>query len=175
MSLSLYEISVPSIRAALGSLSTFLEKAEAHVAEQGYAPAGLLDARLFPDMFPFASQIQMATDLARRGVDRLEGKEPSRADDVEASFAELKARVAYTAERVEAAQQALIDDTADKRFEVRMGREDTREFTGRSYATGFLLPNIFFHVVTAYNILRHNGVRLGKRDYLAPFVKAPQA
>ncbi|MBL4637201.1 MAG: DUF1993 domain-containing protein [Kofleriaceae bacterium] len=167
---SLYDLSIPSTLAGCQSLLTILKKAEVHVVEQKFTPSAVLEKRLFPDMLSFTRQVQMATDTARRGVDRLEGVVLSSVADNETSFGELIARVQATIGRIKTADRAKIDPHLETEIEVKMGPEHTLTLTGRKYAEGFLLPNLLFHVTTAYNILRTAGVPLGKRDYLASFL-----
>ena len=170
MTQSLYTLSIPVVKNALKALTSILEKAEAHATEKKIEPEALLTARLFPNMFPLHGQVIMVTDLARRGVDRLEGKEPSSDPDDPPVFSELTARIKRTAERLESADQSLIDGAVDRQITVKVGPEQQFEFSGQSYVTNFLLPNLLFHVSIVYSILRSNGVELGKRDYLAPFI-----
>jgi hypothetical protein len=119
-------------------------------------------------MFTFTEQIQAATDTARRGTDRLADKEATSADDPAATIDGLSERVKATIEHVSACDRPAIDASLDRKFKVNMGVE--LDFTGRTYALGFALPNFLFHVTTAYDILRHKGVELGKREYIAPFL-----
>ncbi|GAB4568499.1 MAG: DUF1993 family protein [Haliangiales bacterium] len=168
MSLSLYDITVPPLVSSLGSLKVVVDKGAAHVEAKELDPRALLDARLYPDMFPFLRQIQVVSDVSRRGLDRLAGKEPSSTPDDETSFAELGARITATIEHIKGADRAAIDAAEDREIKIDLGQPMT--FTGRRYVQTFMMPNIMFHLTTAYNILRHNGVELGKRDYLTPFV-----
>jgi hypothetical protein len=128
----------------------------------------LLRARLFPDMHPFTRQVQNATDLARRSPERLVGREPSSAEDPAPSFDALSARVKQTREHVQGFDRAAFEGAESRAITLNIGQ--TLELTGTSYALSFTLPNFLFHVTTAYDILRHNGVALGKRDYLGPFL-----
>lgn len=168
MSLSLYDVTVPTLVGALTTLKGILGKAAEHAEANKIEPSALLHARLFPDMFSFTRQIQVATDLARRGVARLAGDEPESTEDKETTFAELIARVDATIEVVKAADKAPINGGENREFTLDLGQ--TVQFTGRSYVLTFLFPNVLFHATTAYNILRHNGVQLGKRDFIAPFI-----
>lgn len=168
MSLSLHEIIVPTLIGGLSGLKTILDKAVAHADARKIDERALLDARLYPDMFAFTRQIQVAADVARRGVDRLGGKEPSSVEDKETTFAELIARVESTIAYLKAAESGPIDQSEAREFSVELGQKV--DFTGRTYVMTFLIPNFLFHVSTAYNILRHNGVELGKRDFIAPFM-----
>ena len=166
MSLSLHEIVVPTLVGGLRGIASFLDKAVAYADAKKIEPRALLDARLYPDMFAFTRQIQIATDSARRGIDRLVGVEPSSVEDNEATFAELKARIEATIEHLERADRTAIDESENREFSVQLDRKI--DFTGRTFAMNFLVPNFLFHITTAYNILRHNGVELGKRDYIMP-------
>jgi hypothetical protein len=170
MTTSFSDSSVSAFVGGLTTLKTLVEKAAAHAEDKNIDPQVLLQARLFPDMFPFARQIYAATDSARRGVDRLVGKEPESAEQPETTFAALAEYLDTTIAYVESADRALIDASETREFTTPMGPKVTVDFTGRSYTTGFAFPNFLFHVVTAYNILRHNGIEVGKRDYLGPFI-----
>jgi len=169
MSLSLYEVTVPSLLGALTSLKATLEKGAAHADANKLDANALLYARLYPDMLTFTRQIQVACDSARRGSDRLVGREPSSVEDNEKTFAELIARVDATMDHIKALERTAVDESQDRSFNVPIGSMSL-DFTGRSYVLGYMVPNVLFHVTTAYDILRHNGVVLGKRDYLGPFV-----
>jgi hypothetical protein len=168
MSLSLSDIAIPSFLAGLTSLKDVLAKAAAHADAKKIKEPALLDARLFPDMFTLSKQVQVACDSARRGIDRLVGVEPTSVPDDEKSFAELVTRVETTIATLKAVSREKIDASEDREFTVDIGQPMT--FTGRRFLMTFALPNFFFHVTTAYAILRHSGVELGKRDFLAPFI-----
>ena len=169
MSLSLHDIAVPTLKSGLTGLKSFIDKAAAHAKENKIDEKAFLDARLYPDMFAFVRQVYVASDNARRGMERLLGNEPISAPDTETSFAELSERVGSVVEFLAGLDKAAIDSAEDRAFTVELGRQPM-QFTGRSYVMTFLIPNILFHITTAYNILRHNGVSLGKRDYLTPFM-----
>jgi hypothetical protein len=172
MSLTLSDLVIPSFVGALSSLRATIDAAERHAAAHDLDPRVLLDARLYPDMFSFTRQVQAASDTARRGIARLAGVEAERVEDNETSFGELAARVEMSLARVRGADRAAIDASAARVFQAPLGPGAQREFTGRSYITGFALPNLLFHVTTAYGIMRHSGVVLGKRDFLGPFIAA---
>ena len=172
MSLSLHDIAIPTLIGGLGTLASILDKAASHAEAAGLEPGALLDAQLFPDMFSFKRQIQTATDTARRGVDRLAGQEPSSVDDDEATFADLSERVASTIAYLQRCDREALESAESRVLTVPIGPTETLDFTGRSFLMTFMLPNFIFHVVTAYDIMRHQGVVLGKRDYLGPFVAA---
>jgi hypothetical protein len=165
MSLSLYEVTVPVFIRALGNLSEILKKGRAFADEKGLPHAELLEARLFPDMAPLTAQIQRASDGSRFTVKRISGQEIPAMEDTETSFDELEARIQATIAFLETVSAASLDGRDEVPIEVKTPNV-TLNFTGRSFVLDFVLPNFFFHVTTAYAILRHKGVPLGKRDYL---------
>ena len=160
----LYTFSVPVFLRGHAVLSELLRKGEAHAAHYKITPSALLTARLFPDMFPLTGQVQAACDTAKRATARLVGVEPPRFDDNEATFEELYARIQRTSEFVDKFQADAFRN-ADSKIELKMSA-GVVNLTAEEYLTRFALPNFYFHVTTAYDILRHNGVTLGKRDYL---------
>jgi len=166
MSLSMYSASVPVFRNMLGALAAVLEKAEAHAQQHKIEPAALLQARLFPDMFPLLRQVQVATDFAKGASARLAGEEVPRYEDSETSFAELQQRISKTLGYIESLPQAAVDAAGERAITHGAGERARHFERGDDYLTGFVLPNFFFHVTTAYAILRHNGVPIGKRDFL---------
>jgi len=161
----MYQASAPRFANILRNLSTIIEKAEAHCAARKIEPAVLTSDRLFPDMFPFTRQVQIACDTAKGSVARLAGVEIPKHEDTEQTFAELKARIAKTLDFVESISAAKIDGTEDKEIVLQM-RSGERRFKGMQYLLGHAYPNFYFHVTTAYNILRHNGVDVGKADFI---------
>lgn len=165
MTLSMFEAAVPPLARSLTNLSGILAKAAAHAEARGIDPAVLLQARLYPDMFPLVRQVQIATDIARRGLARLAGVESTAMADDEASFADLIGRIETTLASLAAFSSDQIDGTETKPIELPI-RGETLHFSGQSFLLLFVLPNVYFHVTTAYDILRHNGVELGKRDFL---------
>jgi len=165
MSISMHSASVPIFIRMLGNLSRWLDLAEAHAAEKKFDPVVLLGTRLAPDMLPFSRQVQIACDGAKFCVARLGGVEAPRHEDNEATIAELKARIAKTLEFVTSVPAAQIDGTEDKHITIPR-RDGNTVMKGEPYLKHFVLPNLFFHVATAYALLRHNGVPLGKGDYL---------
>ncbi len=173
MTISLSDIAVPTFLGGLTTLKSYVDKASAHTEQNKLDPSALFSARLYPDMFTFSRQIQAACDIARRGMDRVVGKEPSSVEDNEASFADLAARVESTITHVKAVELDTVNANADTSFTVSVGGM-TLPFNGRTYVVGFAIPNFMFHVATAHDLLRHNGVDVGKRDFLAPFVTAVQ-
>jgi hypothetical protein len=158
--------SVGTFVIGLGALSAVLDKAEAFVAEKKLDPAAFLHARLAPDMFDFTRQVQVVSDQTRRGACRLAGVEPPSYEDKETSFAELKERLAKTAAFLKTLDAAAIDATADRTITVPLGGGNTGEMKGSDYLDHFLLPNYYFHLTTAYDLARHAGVPVGKRDFL---------
>ena len=166
MTLCVYSASVPVFRNMLGALAAVLEKAEAHAQQHKIEPAALLQARLFPDMFPLLRQVQVATDFAKGASARLAGEEVPRYEDSETSFAELQQRISKTLGYIESLPQAAFDAAGERAITHGAGERARHFERGDDYLTGFVLPNFFFHVTTAYAILRHNGVPIGKRDFL---------
>lgn len=165
MTISMYQASVPRFVNILGNLSAILDKAQAHVDAKKLDPAALTSYRLFPDMLPMTKQVQIACDTAKGVVARLAGMEIPAYEDNEKTLAELKARIAKTVAFIQTVTPAQIDGSEDKEIVLKRGDKETR-YTGTQYLLGHALPNFYFHVTTTYNILRHNGVELGKRDYL---------
>ena len=142
-----------------------MRKAETHAAERKIAPTVLLTARLFPDMFPLTGQVQTACDTAKRATARLVGVDPPRYEDNEVTFDELHNRIRRTTAYVELHAVDGFPGAADRNIEMKTGSA-LMSLTASEYLTRFALPNFYFHITTAYDILRHNGVVLGKRDYL---------
>ena len=164
--MSLSEIAVPTFVRLLGSLSGFLDKAAAHAEAKKIDPAVLLGTRLFPDMFPLARQVQLASDFAKGTTARLAALEPPKYPDEEKTFEELKARLSKTIEFIKSLDHAVISAAADRDITFPAGGGTQRTLKGMDYLVLSGLPNFYFHVTTAYNILRHCGVELGKRDFL---------
>lgn len=165
MSLSMYEASVPAFERMLANLSAILKKGEACAAAKKFDPAVLIAARLAPDMFALPRQVQIACDMAKNGTARLAGIEPPKFDDTEQSFDELYARIERTLEFMRTVAPGQFDGSEERAIEIKVGGQP-KTFSGRDYLLGFVLPNLYFHVTTAYAILRHNGVELGKADYM---------
>lgn len=165
MTLSMYQASIPVFIRQLGNLSAILTKAETNLKERNIDPSVLVNSRLAPDMLPFSRQIQIASDAAKGCAARLSGTEPPSFPDVETTFTELQERIAKTIAFVKTVTPEQIDGTEEKTIHLKAGGREL-EFRGQDYLLGFVLPNLFFHVTTAYAILRHNGVPLGKMDYL---------
>jgi hypothetical protein len=161
----MYQACVPVLIRGLTNLQHILGKAQAHAAEKQIEPSVFIGARLFPDMLPLARQVHIATDTAKGCAARLAGVEPPSYDDVEITFDELHARIQKTIDYLKGFDAAQIDGSEARQIVLKM-RVGPIEFTGQSYLLHFVLPNFFFHVTTAYDILRHNGVELGKLDFL---------
>jgi len=167
MSMSMYRASVPVFLQILPCMSSVLDKAAAFAAAKKIEPQVLLDARLYPDMFPLTRQVQIATDFAKGACARLAGVEPPKYPDTEASFDDLKARIAKTIAFIKEFKPSQIDGSEERDISLQMGGQ-TRNFKGENYLVSVVLPNFFFHATTTYAILRHNGVDLGKQDFLRP-------
>jgi len=167
MPLSMYQSSIPVFIKTLMSLKSILEKGAAHAQAKKIDETVLLQSRLYPDMLPLTAQVQIAADMARGGVDRLTGNDPASWDDNEKTFAELIARLDRTIEHLKSFNERQLDG-AETRSVTRKLRGQPKTFTGVNYLQQFVLPNLFFHATTTYGILRHNGVDLGKLDFLGP-------
>ncbi|WP_216901442.1 DUF1993 family protein [Synechococcus sp. CCY 9618] len=165
MTLSMFEAAVPPLARSLTNLIAILRKAAAHAEARGIEPAVLLQARLYPDMFPLVRQVQIATDIARRGLARLAAGEAPAMEDNETSFEELIERIEATLAYLATLAPEQIDGSEARPIELPV-RGETLHFTGQAFLLFFILPNVYFHVTTAYDLLRHNGVELGKRDFL---------
>jgi hypothetical protein len=165
MPLTMYQASAPRFANTLRNLSAILDKAQAYAEAKKLDPAALTQARLFPDMFPLVRQVQIACDTAKGAVARLAGLEVPKHEDTEQTFAELKARIAKTLDFVESAKPAQLDGAEEKEITLKMRSGDVK-YKGLQYLLGHAYPNFYFHVTTAYNILRHNGVEVGKKDYI---------
>jgi len=164
MALSMYQASVPVLINVLNNLKGILGKGAAY-AEVKKLDAGVLpNLRLFPDMLPLAKQVQIASDSAK-GIARLAGQQPPAFEDNEKTLPELIARVQKTIDYLKTLNAAQIDGSEDKEIVLKIGSIEVK-FTGQNYLLGFALPNFYFHVTTAYALLRHNGVEIGKQDYL---------
>ena len=166
MPVSMSSVSLPLFEHMLGNLSHILDKALAHAEAKKFEPAVLLQSRLAPDMLPLTRQILIACDAAKNGVARLSGVEAPKFDDTESTLAELKDRIGKTLAYLATVPAAQLDDSAEKDITFPVGKDKTRTMKGEAYLKHWMLPNFFFHVTTAYAILRHNGVELGKSDYL---------
>jgi uncharacterized protein len=163
--ITLHQASIPSCLRALASLAHVLAKGEAQCAARSIDPATLLQARLHPEMFPLVRQVQIACDTAIRLGARLVGMAPPSTPDTEANFAELQHRIAQVVAFLEALQPEQFEGGETRALEIPFGKAPLH-LSGLGYLQGFAIPTLYFHVVTAYAILRHNGVDIGKRDYL---------
>ncbi len=166
MSVSMSSASLPVFNHMLGNLSHFLDKAQAHADAKKFDAGVLLQSRLAPDMLPFTRQVLIACDAAKNGVARLSGVEAPKFDDTESTLAELKERVAKTLAWLATVPADKLDGNETRDITFPVGRDKTRTMKGEDYLRYWMLPNFYFHVTTAYAILRHNGVELGKQDYL---------
>ncbi len=165
MNITMYTASIPTLKHMLGNLSAILTKAEQHAAAKKIDPSVLIGARLYPDMFPLARQVQIACDQAKGCAARLAGIEVPKYEDKENSFPELQARIAKTIDFVSSIPSAEIDDSEMREIELQAGGK-TFQFKGQDYLAHWVFPNFYFHLTTTYAILRHNGVELGKADFL---------
>ena len=169
MSISMYNASVPVFKQLLDSLSKILQLADSHTSDHNMEPQDLLQASLFADMLNFSRQIQIATDFAKGVSARLAGVEVPAYEDNETSFAELQARIAKTLDFINSIAPQMIDGSEEREIITRPGTPKEKKFNGQSYLLHYGLPQFFFHVTTAYDILRHKGVAIGKRDYMGVF------
>jgi hypothetical protein len=165
MTISMYKTSVPIFVQFLTSMSAVLDKAAAHCEAKKIEPATLLNMRLYPDMFPLVRQLRAVTDHAISGTARLAGAELITFPNTEASFPEVKDRIAKTIDFVKSFKPVQIDGTEDKEIVVKFSSGE-RKFKGQTFLLNFCLPNFYFHATTAYDILRHCGIELGKRDFM---------
>jgi hypothetical protein len=167
MPVSMYSLSIPPLRRSLTNLSVILDKAVAYAQERKIDPAALLDTRLYPDMLTFTRQIQLASDFAKSTAARLAGEAPPKFDDVEVGFEQLKERIARTIAYLDTFKPGQFDGSEERAIELKTATRTLR-FSGLEFLAQYAVPNFYFHVTTAYDILRHNGVPLGKRDFLGP-------
>ena len=165
MPITMYEIAVPSFRKHLDALDAILDKAVAYCEAKKIEPEALLWARLYPDMYPFKKQVQSACDFAKLSVGRLAGLTPPVHDDSEATFADLKRRIAETLAVLAEAKPEPMEAAAAREITIKAGPRELT-FTGKEYLLHFALPNFYFRATTAYDILRHNGLEIGKRDFM---------
>jgi uncharacterized protein len=165
MNAPLHALSVEVFTNTLGNLAVILEKAAANAAQRKFDAAVLLGARLAPDMLPLTRQIQIASDLAKNSVARLAGQDPPRFEDTETTIEQLRARLARTVDYLKSVPPSAFEGAETRHIKLTAG-DRTLEFRGLDFLQRWAIPNVFFHVVTAYDILRHNGVELGKRDFL---------
>lgn len=165
MTLSMHQVAIPPVIHSLGNLVHILRVAAEHATSRTIDEQILLNSRLFPDMFPLIRQVQIASDIARRGMCRLAGIEPASVEDNETSFQELIARLEATIDGLRGVGEHQLEGSESLPIELPV-RGETLHFDGRTFLLYFILPNLYFHVTTTYDILRHNGVELGKRDFL---------
>jgi uncharacterized protein len=165
MTISMYQALVPPVIRSFNNLIVILEKGAAHAEAKKIDPSVFINSRLYPDMLPLFKQIQIASDISRRGAARLAGLEAPQMEDNETTFGELIARLQKTIAYLETLTPEQIDGSEEKSISLKVGQA-TLNFEGLSYALYFILPNVYFHVTTTYNILRHSGVELGKKDFL---------
>jgi hypothetical protein len=166
--MSMYRASVPVFKQILGSLAAILEKAEAHAEAKKIDPNALLQARLFPDMFPLLRQVTVATDFTKSACARLAGVEIPKFEDTEKDFADLQARLAKTIAFIDTLTPEQIDGGEERDITFNAGSK-SRTMKGERYLVNYALPQFFFHATTAYAILRHNGLELGKRDFMGQY------
>lgn len=169
MTISMYAASVPLLKQVLQSLDAILSKAEAHASDKKIEPAALLQARLYPDMFPLVKQVQIASDNAKGIAGRLAGVAIPSFPDTEQTFEELHARIAKTLDFISAITPEQVNGSEDRDVVVYKGSPYEMQFPGQTYLIHFGVPNFLFHVTTAYAILRHNGVDIGKDDFIGKF------
>ena len=169
MTLSMYQASIPVFKQMLGGLSAVLAKAEAHASAKKIDPNALLQARLYPDMFPLLRQVQVACDFAKSVSARLAGVEVPSFEDQEASFADLQSRIAKTLAFIDSLTTAQMAGSETRQIVTQAGTPKEKIFTGDSYLLNYGLPHFFFHTNTAYAVLRHNGVEVGKKDYIGTY------
>jgi len=165
----MYQASIPVFKQLLGGLSAVLAKAEAHASAKKIDPHALLQARLYPDMFPLLRQVQVACDFAKSVSARLAGVEVPSFEDQEASFADLQSRIAKTLAFINSLTTAQMAGSETRQIVTQAGTPKEKIFTGESYLLNYGLPHFFFHTSTAYAVLRHNGVEVGKKDYIGTY------
>jgi hypothetical protein len=169
MTHAIYTASIPVFTQLLGGLKAVLAKAEAHAAEKKIDPNALLQARLFPDMFPLLRQVQVATDFAKSVSARLAGVEVPKLADAELTFADLQSRIDTVLAFMASLDTDLFKEADTREILTQAGTPKEKRFTGQSYLFNYGLPHFFFHTTTAYAILRHNGVEVGKKDYIGTY------
>ena len=165
----IYTTSIPVFKQMLGGLKEVLRKAEAHATDKKIDPNALLHARLFPDMFNLLRQVQVASDFAKSVSARLAGVEVPKIDDNEQTFADLQARIDTVLAFVGGLEADKFADAGNREIVTQAGTPKEKRFTGQSYLLNYGLPHFFFHTTTAYAILRHNGVEVGKKDYIGAY------
>jgi hypothetical protein len=166
MSQSIYDASIPWFLHALGNLGNVLEKGSVHCEKEKIDPTAMLTARLYPDMFTLTRQVQVVSDQMKGAGSRLAGVEAPKFADTESSFSELRARLDNTTSFLKGIDKARFNGADTRPIEVKFPQITLNFSTGWTYLMGFVLPNVYFHSATAYDILRHNGVKLGKQDFI---------
>lgn len=169
MTNALYASSIPLFKQMLGGLKSVLAKAEAHAVAKNIDPNALLQARLYPDMFPLLKQVQVATDFAKGVAHRLADVEVPKMEDAEQTFADLQARIDTVLSWMDGLDAARFEGAATREIVTQAGTPKEKRFSGQSYLVNYGLPHFFFHTTTAYNILRHNGIEVGKRDFIGTY------
>lgn len=168
MSLTMYQASIPVFVRLLGNLSAILDKAAAHAEAKKIDPTVFVNARLAPDMYPLSRQVQIATDMVKGCAARLAGLEVPRYEDNETTLSELQARIAKTIAFIQTVSAEQIDGSEEREITLKFGSREMH-FLGQAYLLNFVIPNFHFHYTTTYAILRHNGVEIGKRDYVGDY------
>ncbi len=166
MSFSIYQASVPAFVRMLEAMKAILVKAEQHIEARKLDPDAILTFRLYPDMFPFTRQVQLSTDFAKGAGARLSGQPVPKYEDTEKTFPELKGRIDKTVAFLRSIDEKALQDAETREITLPVGRDRTMTFSGADFLVKFALPNFYFHLTTAYDILRHNGVEIGKRDFV---------
>lgn len=164
---TIYDATIPPLKRSLTNLSVVLKKGEDYADAKKIEHSVLLNARLFPDMYPLTRQVQIATDMSKGAAARMAGLDVPKYEDNETSFAELYARIAKTIVFIDTIKPAQMEGSESRDIVITVRKVDLK-FTGQDYLLKWVIPNVHFHVTTAYNILRHNGVELGKQDFLGP-------
>ncbi|GAB3384001.1 DUF1993 domain-containing protein [Lysobacter fragariae] len=169
MTVSMHAASVPVFKQILGALADVLAKAETHATERKIDPAAFLQSRLFPDMFPLVRQVQIASDFAKSVPARLAGEDVPSYEDAEQTFSELQARIAKTLAFIDGLDPARFEGSELREIVLRPGTPKERTLSGQDYLLRYGLPQFFFHVTTAYGLLRHGGVEIGKKDFMGAY------
>lgn len=165
MGISIYDLAIAPLSRTLQNLDHIVGRAEEYAAQRSIEPAALIQARLYPDMLPFVSQVRIATDTAKGAAARLSGTELPRWEDNEETFEEIHGRIRKAVDFLATFRPEQFEGAEHKAIEMNLPKR-TVHFSGRDYILNFVLPNFYFHATTAYAILRHNGVAIGKQDYL---------
>jgi uncharacterized protein len=168
MSLNMYQASIPVFIRMLGNLSTILDKTLAHAEAKKIDPSIFINARLTPDMYPLSRQVQIATDMVKGCAARLAGIDVPSYEDNETTFADLQARIAKTVAFLQSVSAEQINGSEERKVTLKLRGKEVN-FIGQPYLLDFVLPNLYFHITTTYAILRHNGVEIGKMDYLGSY------